>query len=144
MNDLSTTRQDLGLLAMRLMAGTVFVFHGAQKLFGWFGGYGLDGTAGFMEQLGLPLPFLSALLAGLAEFVGGLALISGLGVRLSAAPLAFTMLVGAFVAHDGFSIQSGGMEYALTLAVFAAGLGLTGPGSLVLRVPSRAAAAARA
>ena len=55
---------DFGLLLMRIMIGVVFVFHGGQKLFGLFGGYGLEGTAGWMESVGIPLPMLSATLAG--------------------------------------------------------------------------------
>lgn len=124
----SQTRTDTALLAMRLMLGTVFVFHGAQKLFGLFGGYGIDGTAGFMEGLGIPFPTLSATLAGTAELAGGLALWTGFGQRLLAAPLTFTMLVAAFSAHSGFNSATGGMEYPLVLAVFAAGLGVVGPG----------------
>ena len=131
-------RTDLGLLAMRLMTGTVFVFHGAQKVFGIFGGHGLEGTAGFMESLGLPFPFASAVLAGGAELVGGLALVTGVGQRLLSIPLAFTMFVAAFTAHDGFAAASGGMEYPLLLAVLAAGLGLTGPGRFALPFPASA------
>lgn len=134
-------RTDLGLLLMRAMGGTVFVFHGAQKLFGSFGGYGLEGTAGFMESIGLPFPLASALLAGLAELVGGLALLTGFGQRLLALPLAFTMLVASFTAHSGFAAGSGGMEYPLTLAFLAAGLGLVGPGRFALRAPLRERAA---
>lgn len=124
-----TTRTDLGLLALRLMIGAVFAFHGAGKLFGWFGGYGIEGTAGFFESLGIPFPVLSVVVAGATEFFGGLLLITGFGMRLVAAPLAFTMLVASFTAHGGaFSSQAGGMEYSLTLAVAAAALGLLGPG----------------
>jgi putative oxidoreductase len=123
------TRTDLGLLSLRLMIGFVFAFHGAGKLFGWFGGHGLEGTAGFFESLGIPFPFASVVLAGATEFFGGLLLMLGFGVRLVAAPLAFTMLVASFSAHGGaFSAQAGGMEYSLTLAVAAAALGLLGPG----------------
>lgn len=132
---------DVGLFLMRAMLGVVFLFHGAQKLFGWFGGYGLEATAGFMESLGLPLPFASAFLAAATELVGGLALITGVGQRLLSIPLTFTMLVAAFTAHTGFSAQAGGMEYPLTLALFSAGLGLVGPGRLALR-PRFAAASA--
>lgn len=120
---------DAGLLAIRAMLGVVFMFHGSQKLFGWFGGGGLGGTAGFMEQIGLPLPTVSAFMAGGAEFFGGVALVLGLGTRIAAIPLVFTMLVAAFVVHrQAFSIQQGGMEYALTLAVVLVGLTLTGGG----------------
>ena len=125
---------DLGLLAIRLMAGAAFAFHGAQKLFGLFGGYGLEGTAGFFETLGIPFPTLSVVLAGGAELLGGLALLSGFGQRLIAAPLAFTMLVAGLTAHSGFDVTQGGMEYPLVLAAVALGLGLTGPGRFALRV----------
>ena len=117
-----------GLLTLRLMAGAVLTFHGAQKLFGWFGGYGITGTAGFFEQLGIPFPTASVILAGSAEFFGGLVFLAGSGTRLAAVPVAFTLFVAAFSAHSGFSAQTGGMEYPLTLAVLAVGLGLTGPG----------------
>ena len=67
--------------------------HGSQKLFAWFGGHGLNATAGFMEQLGMPLPTTSAVLAGGAEFFGGIALLLGVGVRIASIPMTFTMLV---------------------------------------------------
>ena len=122
---------DVGLLAIRGMLGVVFVFHGSQKLFGWFGGGGLGGAAGFMEQIGMPLPAVSAFMAGAAEFFGGLALMLGLATRIAAVPLVFTMLVAAFVVHGGaFSVQQGGMEYPFTLAIILVGLGLTGGGRL--------------
>ena len=136
-------RTDLGLLAMRLMAGTVFFFHGAQKVFGIFGGYGLEGTSGYMESLGIPFPYASALLAGGAELVGGLALVLGVGQRLLSIPLAFTMFVAAFSAHSGFAAASGGMEYPLLLAFVAAGLGLTGPGRFALPLPVAVSAASQ-
>jgi len=132
MSTTSTTRTDLALLLVRLMAGAVFVFHGAQKLFGLFGGYGISGTAGWMESIGLPLPTVSAVLAGGTEFVGGIALITGLFARTLSVPLAFTMLVGAFTAHSGFDATQGGMEYPLTLAVLAVAIALAGPGRFAL------------
>ncbi len=61
----------VGLLVLRLVLGVIFIGHGAQKLFGSFGGPGLKGTAGFFEQVGIKPPYLMAILAGLAEFVGG-------------------------------------------------------------------------
>lgn len=125
-------RQDLGLLAMRLMLGVVFVFHGAQKLFGVFGGYGIEGTAQFFESIGIPLPTVSVFAAGGAEFFGGLLLAAGVVPRLSALALAGTMFVAAFTAHSGFSAQAGGMEYPLTLGVVSLGLFLTGPGRLTV------------
>jgi len=128
------TNVDLGLLLMRAMVGVVFVFHGGQKLFGLFGGYGLEATAGWMESVGIPFPMLSATLAGAAEFLGGLALITGFGARLLAIPLTITMLVASSLA-TGFDAQQGGMEYPLTLAFVAAALALTGPGRYALRWP---------
>ena len=123
---------DLGLLIGRVMLGVVFVFHGSQKLFGAFGGPGIEGFTGFLGSLGVPLPGLNAWLAAGVEFVGGLALLLGFGVRVLGLPLVITMLVAAFTAHSGFSAQSGGMEYPLTLAALTATLTLTGPGHFSL------------
>ncbi len=120
---------DLGLLMMRIMIGVVFLFHGSQKLFGAFEGSGMDGFAAFLGQMEVPYPTLSAYLAGLAEFVGGLMVLTGVGLRLAVVPMIFTMLVASFMVHgDSFSLQKGGMEYSLTLAVILAGMGLTGAG----------------
>lgn len=115
---------DLGLLLLRLMLGVVFVYHGQAKLFG-----GIEGFAGFLTNLGVPFPELSAWLAALAEFVGGLSLATGVGLRLMSIPLAFTMFVAAFGAHWGaFDARNDGMEFPLTLAVAVVALGLTGAG----------------
>ena len=91
-NTLITTKLGLDTLPVRLGAGVIFAAHGAQKLFGWFGGYGLEGTAGWMESIGLAPGTLMAALAGGAEFFGGLLLIAGFLVRPSAVVLAITML----------------------------------------------------
>lgn len=133
----SKLRTDLALLGIRAMVGAVFVFHGAQKLFGAFGGYGLEGTAGWMASIGIPFADVSAFLAGSTEFFGGLALIAGLATRLVSVPLLFTMLVASFTAHTGFNAATGGMEYPLTLAVIAAALSLTGAGRFAVdaRIP---------
>jgi len=126
----STRNRDLALLVLRLVVGFVFFFHGSQKLFGWFSGYGLEATGQWMSSIGIPFGTFSALLAGLAEFAGGLALLTGAGVRLAAAPLAITMLVAGFTAHgSAFSITNGGMEYTLVLAAASVALGLLGPGA---------------
>ena len=129
-----TKTLDLGLFLIRLMLGVVFVYHGGQKLFGIWGGYGIEGTAGFFEQIGIPFPTVSVVMAGGAEFFGGLALIAGVASRIAGLLLAVTMLVAAFSAHGGaFGAQNDGMEYPLTLAVCAAALALTGSGALALR-----------
>ena len=119
-----TTDAGYGPLALRVLVGIIFAAHGAQKLFGWFGGYGLDGTGQFFASIGLNPGALMALLAGAAEFFGGLALVLGLLVRPAAAALAFTMLVAIFAVHvgKGFFLDKGGYEYAL--ALFAAALSL--------------------
>lgn len=121
-------RPDVALLAMRVMVGVVFVCHGAQELFGIFGGYGIAGTAAWMQSIGIPLPEVSATLAGATEWVGGLAFIASFGQRLLALPLVFTMVVAIVTAHTGFDAGAGGMEYPLTLVVVVAGLGVLGPG----------------
>ena len=130
MKPLDTNLQnDLARLAMRLMLAAIFLFHGSQKLFGFFGGYGIEGTAGWMESIGIPFPTASTVLVASTELVGGLALLTGLGQRLLSIPLAISMLVAAFTAHaTGFDNTAGGMEYPLSLAVSAAALGLLGPG----------------
>ena len=118
------TEAGLGPLALRISVGLIFAAHGAQKLFGWFGGYGLEGTGQFFASIGLNPGVLMALLAGGAEFFGGLALVLGLLVRPAAASLSFAMLVAIFAVHfsKGFFLDKGGYEYAL--ALFAASLSL--------------------
>jgi putative oxidoreductase len=124
---------DVGLLLIRVMVGVVFVFHGSQKLFGAFGGPGLEGFAGFLAKMGLPQPYLQAVLAGSAEFLGGLSLGLGLGTRVAVVPLVVTMAVASVMAHGhAFDAQKGGMEYPLMLLVVLVGLGLTGPGAVAL------------
>jgi putative oxidoreductase len=118
------TDNGAGALALRIPVGIIFAAHGAQKLFGWFGGYGLEGTGQFFASVGLTPGYLLALLAGLAEFFGGLALVFGVLVRPAAAALAFAMLIAIFSVHwsKGFFAGGGGYEYAL--ALFAASLSL--------------------
>ena len=134
------TTTNIALLALRLMMGAVFVFHGSQKLFGWFGGYGLAATGQYMESIGIPLGTLNAFLAGSTELIGGLLLLAGVLVRYASVPMVFTMLVASFVAHSGFNAQTGGMEYSLTLAVVLAALGLLGPGDWTVAKLARSTA----
>ncbi len=135
---------DTGLLVIRLMLAVVFVFHGSQKLFGVFGGYGIEGTATFFEQIGMPFPTASVVLAGGTELIGGLLLGLGLLARPAAFALAMTMFVAAFSAHSGFNSQSGGMEYPLTLAVVSFALAVSGPGRFARIAPSTSSAGSRA
>lgn len=124
------TSDHLGLLALRVPIGIIFIAHGAQKLFGWFGGYGLDGTGQFFASIGLQPGYWMALLAGAAEFFGGLALVAGLLVRPAAAALAFAMLIAIFAVHigNGFFMSSNGYEYALALTAASVSLLFSGGG----------------
>src|SRR5262245_46950311 len=119
----------LGLLILRLAVGLTLAAHGAQKLFGWLGGYGLTGTGQFLEQLGFRPGRLYAAQAGLAELLGGLLLATGLLTPAASAALLAVMVVAAVTAHlrNGFFVQNGGYEYPLVLAVVAAALAFTGP-----------------
>jgi putative oxidoreductase len=119
-----------GALALRIPIGIIFMAHGAQKLFGWFGGYGLEGTGQWMDSVGLAPGYLMALLAGLAEFLGGLALVAGLLVRPAAAALAVAMLVAIFAVHidKGLFMSNNGYEFALALFAAAVALMFSGSG----------------
>jgi putative oxidoreductase len=125
---------DLGLLLIRLVVGLSFAAHGSQKLFGWFGGYGISGTGGFMESIGIKPGKLMAALSGLGEFVGGLLLAAGLFTPYAGAVLAVIMLVAALKVHaaKGFFAQNGGYELTLLYAAVAVGLALIGPGQYTL------------
>lgn len=122
---------DIGLLLIRIVVGLTMAGHGAQKLFGWFGGYGLSGTGGFMESLGFVPGRRAALAAGLAEALGGLLLALGLVTPLAAAAIVAVMLVAVATVHlsKGFFVTAGGYEYNLVLAAAALVLAFTGPGA---------------
>ncbi|MGK0475922.1 MAG: putative oxidoreductase [Oleispira sp.] len=131
---LTATTAGLDTLPIRIGAGITFAAHGSQKLFGWFGGYGLEGTAGWMESIGLAPGILMAGLAGGAEFFAGLLLILGLLVRPAALVLAVTMLVAIVTVHleNGFFMATNGFEFALALLVISATLAIRGAGSFSL------------
>jgi len=124
------TDTSLSQLALRIPVGIIFVAHGAQKLFGWFGGYGLEGTGQWMASIGLNPGYLMALLAGSAEFFGGLALILGLLVRPAAAVLAFTMVVAIVTVHIGHGLfmSNNGYEFGLALLAASVALAISGAG----------------
>ncbi|WUC40592.1 DoxX family protein [Streptomyces cellulosae] len=126
-------RRDLGLLLLRLGTGGVLAAHGTQKLFGWFGGGGIEGTGQFMESIGYAPGKVSATAAGVAETGGGLLLALGLATPAAGAAAAGAM-AGASAVHapNGFFNQEGGFEYAASLGLTAAGLAVAGPGRLSL------------
>lgn len=119
---------------MRLSAGVIFAAHGAQKLFGSFGGGGLEGTAQWMASIGLELGYLMALAAGSAEFFGGIALLLGLLTRPAAFVLAMTMLVAVITVHlpNGLFLSNNGYEFGLALLAITGALVLNGGGKLSL------------
>ncbi len=125
---------DIGLLVLRLVVGRTMAAHGGQKLFGWFGGYGLTGTGGFMESLGFRPGKVQAALAGIGEFGGGLLLALGLLTPVAAAVVLAVMVVATVSVHlaKGFFMSGGGVEYNLLIMAAVAALAFTGPGAYSL------------
>ena len=122
-----------GLLVLRLIFGIVMAAHGAQKLFGWFGGYGLTGTGGFFEGLGFRPGRFFAFAAGTSEFAGGLLTAAGLFGPVGPALMLAPMIVAAVTVHwHGLFAMTNGVELPLLYAAAAIALGLAGPGSLSL------------
>ncbi|WP_328907126.1 DoxX family protein [Streptomyces sp. NBC_00234] len=122
-------RRDLGLLVLRVGTGAVLAAHGTQKLAGWFGGGGIEGTTAAMKAMGFDPPKHSAVAAGLGETAGGVLLAVGLATPAAGAAAAGAM-AGAVAVHApaGFFAQGGGYEYPAFLGFTAAAIGLTGPG----------------
>src|SRR5215213_3702607 len=112
---------DLALLVLRLVLGLTFAAHGAQKLFGVFGGHGIEGTAGFFEQIGLRPGKLHAWASGFAEFGGGVLIALGLFVPFAAAALIAVMVAAVLTVHlrNGFFATENGYEYNLELVAAA-------------------------
>jgi putative oxidoreductase len=120
----------LGLLVVRVVVGLLFVGHGAQKLFGWFGGYGPKGTGGWMESIGIKPGVAMAVAAGLMELVGGLLFAAGLLTPLASALIVLAMLGAIVKVHgqNGLWATANGYEYNLVLVAIAIGIALTGAG----------------
>ena len=119
-------------LALRVPVGITFMAHGAQKLFGAFGGGGLEGTAQWMATIGLEPGYLMALMAGGAEFLGGLFILIGLLTRPAALVLAITMLVAILSVHigNGLFMANNGYEFGLALLAVSVSLVFSGAGKL--------------
>jgi putative oxidoreductase len=121
---------DAGLLVARLVLGVLMAAHGSQKLFGWFGGYGLNGTAGFFEVLGFRPGRLFAGAAAVAEIAGGLLLAAGFLTPFASGLLVAVMIVAAVAVHwqHGIFAANNGIEVPLLYGTGAVALALTGPG----------------
>jgi len=121
-----------GLLLVRVVLGAIMAAHGAQKLFGWFGGPGLSGTGSGLESMGLRPGRVYAVVNGVAEFGGGALLILGLLTPLGTAAVAGVMFVAIATVHwrNGFFNVRGGYEFNLLIVAAAIGLAITGPGKI--------------
>jgi putative oxidoreductase len=134
LKSLFNTRAGYGITILRILVGIIFMAHGSQKLFGMFGGYGLEGTGQYMASLGLNPGYLMALLSGSAEFFGGLALFLGLLVRPAAVVL-IVMLVVAILSvhvHNGLFMANNGYEFGLALLGAAIAVLVEGAGRVSL------------
>jgi putative oxidoreductase len=125
---------DIGLLIARVVVGLAMAAHGAQKLFGWFGGAGPTGTGGFFEMLGFHPGTLFAVAAGLGEFGGGVLTALGLFGPCGPALVILVMLVALVAVHrrNGFFVTSNGIEVPLIYAAAALAFGMAGPGAFAL------------
>jgi putative oxidoreductase len=123
----------LGLLLIRVVVGILFIGHGAQKLFGWFGGYGPKGTGGWMDSQGIKPGVFMAVLAGLMELVGGILFAVGLLTPVGSLLIAFVM-IGTFKVHakNGVWNTANGYELPLVMLVVAIGIALIGAGDYSL------------
>ena len=130
-------KTDAGLLLIRLAPGIVFFVHGAQKVFGWFGGHGLAVTVEGMSKAGMPS--IVAYLVSFGELLAGLGLIVGLLTRIAAAGMFIEMLGAVLIVHMkyGFFAEHRGFEYPLTLCLVCLGVVLAGPGAYSLDAKMR-------
>ena len=121
---------DLGMLLLRLVIGGLMVGHGTQKLFGWFGGHGVRGTARWLESMGFRPALPLAVMTGAAEAGGGLLLALGLLTPLGAAAIAGVLFTAIVSVHwsKGLWNTNGGSEFPLTLAMAAVAAAFVGPG----------------
>ena len=124
----------IGRLLLRLTVGGFFFGHGTQKLFGWFGGHGIDATSNMFESLGMRPGRRNAIAAGTAEAVGGAALAAGLATPLAAGAITSVMLTAINRVHlkNGPWVSNGGYEYNVVLIAAVLALADVGPGALSL------------
>ncbi|MFO7768032.1 MAG: DoxX family protein [bacterium] len=119
------------MLLLRLGIGVVFIVHGAQKLFGLFGGGGISGTSDFFSQIGIPLPGLMAAVVAIVEFFGGLLLLLGFMTQIAALLISVVMIVAILKVKLGGGFI-GGWEFDWMLLTAALTLALHGPGEASL------------
>lgn len=126
------TRAGYGITVLRIIVGILLMAHGSQKLFGFFGGYGLEGTGQYMASLGLNPGYLMALLSGSAEFFGGLALFLGLLARPAALVVTIMLAVAILTVHihNGLFMANNGYEYGLALMAASLAILIEGGGRL--------------
>lgn len=129
---LMSTDAGFAPLVLRIPIGITFMAHGSQKLFGWFGGYGLEGTGQWMASIGIEPGVLMAFLAGSGEFFGGLFLLIGLLTRPAAFVTAFTMVVAILSVHigNGLFMANNGYEFGLALLAASVSLLISGAGKV--------------
>ncbi|MBL5766930.1 oxidoreductase [Heyndrickxia sporothermodurans] len=126
---------DIGLLIIRLVIGLTFVGHGAQKLFGWFGGTGISKTGEWLESIGIkPGGTIWAILAGLFELVGGLLFAAGVFTPIGAGLIVIIMIDAILSVHgrNGYWLTNNGFEYNFVLIAVVVGVAMIGPGDYVL------------
>ena len=131
---ISASQAGYSPLALRVPISIILMAHSSQKLFGWFGGYGLEGTGQWMTSIGLEPGVLMAFMAGSAEFFGGLFLLLGLLTRPAAVVTAFTLIVAIFSVHidNGLFMSNNGYEFGLALLAATVSLAISGSGKLAL------------
>ena len=125
---------DTILLILRIILGIIFMAHGAQKLFGIFGGKGIPGTISMIKSLGFILPVFFAWILAISEFFGGLGVVLGIFPRISSASISIVMLVAIFTIHisNGFFNMNGGIEFNLLLIGVAISIFIAGAGKFSL------------
>ena len=123
---------EVALLIVRVTLGSVFFLHGAQKVFGWFGGSGLEGFVKWCSTINIPI--WMAYMAAFTEFASGVSLLLGLWAEVGALGAICVMTGAIYFVHlkSGYFAQNGGYEYALNLLLFSLAIVIGGPGKLAL------------
>ena len=125
---LMSANDSWGLFGLRLVTGMIFIAHGLPK-FGFMAGPGIESTAAWLGELGVPFPIISAILVASAETIGGMMLIVGFMTRIAAATQVIAMLIAVFLVHwSNGLVGSGGYQWALLLAAAAFALMMDGAG----------------